>query len=251
MEDKLSLKEKLKIQDFICRGSATIVIDLVESYYMTAYTLQNKLSSGMADKIKSQGLDLEALKEILNTDETLLGDIFSSNAQSFVDMDDSVMPEEYLTLKGKIEGIKDNVAKSTLSGEARQEVEKEIQEGENALMEIKKTHIQNSLASNPEKILQNPKALKAMVNLITSKTKVEKIEADPDKVLFGIQNTIIQEFMLGKMQEHEILNIEPPTKMLFSKSDFYDLLVAISQEKENLMKQEVLGFFLNMKNLKS
>jgi hypothetical protein len=251
MEGKQSLKEKLKIQDFVCRGSAIIVIDLVESYYMTAYSLQNKLSSGMADKIKSQGLDLEALKEILDTDETLLGDIFKANSDSLMDVDDSVMPQDYVDLKTKIESVKINLDSSTLSVEAKQELEKEIADGQQALMEIKRVHIQNSLASNPEKLLSNPKALKAMINLITSKTKVEKIESDPDKVLFNIQNSIIEEFVLGKVKEHEILNIEPPAKMLFSKSDFYDLLVGISEEKENLMKQESLDFFLNMRNSKS
>jgi hypothetical protein len=251
MEGKQSLKEKLKIQDFVCRGSAIIVIDLVESYYMTAYSLQNKLSSGMADKIKSQGLDLEALKEILDTDETLLGDIFKANSDSLMDVDDSVMPQDYVDLKTKIESVKINLDSSTLSVEAKQELEKEIADGQQALMEIKRVHIQNSLASNPEKLLSNPKALKAMINLITSKTKVEKIESDPDKVLFNIQNSIIEEFVLGKVKEHEILNIEPPAKILFSKSDFYDLLVGISEEKENLMKQESLDFFLNMRNSKS
>jgi hypothetical protein len=251
MEGKKSLKEKLKIQDFICRGSATIVIDLVESYYMTTYSLQNKLKSGIADKMKSQGIDIEALKEILNQDENLISEIFNSNSEVFKDIDDVPMPQDYLDAKARIEAIKQSLMDNqTLSVENRTELKKEIKDGEEALEIIKTNHIQKSLQANPEKLAQNPKALKAMVNLISTKTNVEKIENDPDRVLFKIQKEIEKEFIFGKEEEAKILNLELPSKILFSKSDFVELLEEISKEQENMMSSDCMDFFLNMRSLK-
>jgi len=249
MEGKTSLKEKLKVQDFVCRGSATIVIDLVESYYMTAYSLQNKLKSGLADKMKNQGIDIEALKEILNQDESLITEIFASNNEVFKDIEGVELPQDYKDLKARIEGIKQSLEENAaLAPENKLELENQIKEGEEALEQIKINHTQKALQANPEKLAQNPKALKAMINLISTKTNIEKIETDPDKVLFNIQKEIEKEFILGKVEEAKVYDQEPPAKRLFSKSEFVELVTEISNEPENLMTEDCMNFFLNMKS---
>lgn len=252
METKKTLKDKLGVRDFVCRGAGACVPDLCESYYMTARTVQNGLSQKMQSDLKAQGYSKETLSALLQVDDNLLESIFNNNPNIANEFDDSDFGEEYQKNKATIQKIKDLLEKDkSIPTDKRKTLENELEEANKLIVEFKQQKIKEKVNLDPQVIMKSPKALKAMIGLVVKDTKIEKIELDKDGVLLSMQREIIEKFILGKKEEHELLDLPPLNKHLFSKADFFELVNEICTEKENLMSENATDFFTSMRNLKS
>lgn len=244
-----SLKEKLNIRDFACRGSASDVPDVCESYYLTAKSLQEGFGAKMTESLKAQGIDKESLMALLSADDKLIESLFTNTAEIADTFDDKEFGEEYQKNKANIEKIKAVLEKDkSLPQEKKKTLESELKEAETQLAIFKQNKLKEKVEIDPQVILNNPKALRALVNLISKETRVEKIEIDKDGVLNSIKDEIISKFMLGKKEEHELFDYGPVNKYLFSKADFFELLREISREPENMMTQDSQDFFTDMRS---
>jgi DNA-binding protein H-NS len=249
MEELQLLKDKLKITDFVCRGNGARVVDLVETYYLTLRASQNNLSKEIQSQIKSQGFTPEALSLFLG-DEDLITNIVNNNSQIFENVDDSEMPDEYKKHVARIVELETKLNQDDkLSQEDRKVAENAIIEAKQALNQIKSGIAKQKIADDPSFLQNNPKMVKALIEIVNKETKIQKVDPDPDGVLYGIQTEIQDKFMLAKKEEHAMMDYEPPAKHLFSKMDFMNLLVGITQEKENFISEEAGSFFINTRSL--
>jgi len=71
---------------------------------------------------------------------------------------------------------------------------------------------------------------------------------DENNTLLKLQKKIEELFILGKKEEHQKLQIEPPTESGLSKKDFLELLIQIGNEEDNMCTAESINFFMNMKS---
>jgi hypothetical protein len=199
--------------------------------------------------LQEQGFDKELLSILTQTDENFFELLFDQNKDIASFFSDDELGEEYKKNKAKIDKIEGLLAKDTsITPEKRKKLQEELREGNNALLEYKQEKIKEKISIDPEVLTKNPKAMRAMINIIAKETKVERVQPDKDGVLNQIQNEIIQKFVLGKKAEHELLDLPEINNHLFSRKDFIELLNGIVNEDENMMKQEVADFFMNMRS---
>jgi hypothetical protein len=251
MEDinKLSLKDKLGIRDFICKFSGLEVLDLRESYYLTSYSMQNGISQQIKSQLASQGITPEVMSAIFDIDENLLTNLLTENSNVLNEFDDEDLSEEYKKSKAKIDEIQrvlDN--DNGISPTERKTLETTIIEAKKDLHTIKGNEIQLKLQKNPQALISNPKAMKTIINLISNTQEIKPISMDENKILLSMQNKIIDLFVLGKKEEHEKLKIDQPLDYGFSKKDFLELLNEIGKEEDNMCSAESVNFFMNMKS---
>jgi len=248
-DNKHYLLSRLNIRDFICKYSALEVLDLRESYYLTSYAMQHGINNQIKSQLASQGITPETLSAIFDIDENLLATLLNEHSNVLEDFNDENLSDEYKKSRAKIseiEGLLNN--SNTLTLTEKKTLENEIIEARRNLNTIKGNELQLKFQNNPQLLFSNPKAIKSIVDLISKTTEIKPIMVDENNTLLKLQKKIEELFILGKKEEHQKLQIEPPTESGLSKKDFLELLIQIGNEEDNMCTAESINFFMNMKS---
>lgn len=245
VNDKKSyLLDKLKISDFILRGEyGEYVLDWIVEYNRQA-SVQTSGISGAKDKIKAEtGLDIKALKTLLDLPEEDLEKLFTGNSQLVESIPDEELPEEYKNLKSKIAKARVVLeSDKTLPKDKRKELEEAVSEGEAELQNLKVKLVEERLRSDTAALSRNPKMLKAMLSILDSEAPEVKIDQRSEN-LKKIRKEIETNFLIMKGFDTDV--VEKITKgtheLALSRKEFTDLLMAIV-ENDDLLNQKQLLF---------
>lgn len=237
------LLDKLKISDFILRGEyGEYVLDWIFEYNRQA-TIKDSGISEAKNKIKSEtGLDLKALKALLDLPEEDLERLFTGNNKFVDSIPDEELPEDYRELKAKITKAKNILESETSLPEAKKkELEKAVSEGEGDLQKLKQKLIEEKLKSDPTALSGNPKMLKAMLSILDSDTPEVKLDQRSEN-LKKIRKEIETNFLI--MKGYDLDTVKKITlgihDVSLTRKEFTDLLMAIIENDDLLNQKELL-----------
>ncbi len=246
-----SLKKRLGINDFVCRGAGTKALDYLDNYILN----EKKLKSDPLAKIQKEiggGADMQALLSILETDPEFLDVIIDENSNLLKHFDESNMPEEYKKTEVDIYKMEEDLKSvKDLPKEKKKELETQINSSKANLNKIRKNLVTEKVKNNPNILLENPKFLKSFFKLLAKNRKNTKIEIlDEEGKLSEVKDDIIKYFLIGKGANK--LEVEESfikeNKYSLSRREFFTLVEGILSDEENGYGESDLNFFISTRS---